>query len=416
MVIYDAIIVGAGPAGLSIGSELSKDFNILVLEKNDNISTNKCWAVLEKLVKKFNLERFVDNNAKISIYRTFDGVEVKRRSAFNITINSNKVLNYWADLITKNKGKIIISCEFKDFERSKDMIDIKTSKGMFRCRLLIDASGSDSRILKRYKLLKEKYFWSVYGYLYRRIRWNKDVLVALETTKRTDPNKKQKLRDFLFYYPRTDKDVWIALWAIYDRPLPADYMRREFNKTLSKSLYYNHVKNGRKVLVSEGAIPLYVLKQAALDNVLLVGDAGGWTPFATGTGFNMILKKYRIISKKIKKALEENKLGSKELEKITTPTFDEENNILLHKLIAFLDMYTDDKKFDDLTSMINIMGERVYDKFVNMNLTTAEIIFNLRKFNKKFDIRYIINTIPPEDIRCLVTDTIDYLSKRLGIK
>jgi flavin-dependent dehydrogenase len=38
---FDVIIVGAGPAGLSIGSELSKNHKILVIEKNKIGETNK---------------------------------------------------------------------------------------------------------------------------------------------------------------------------------------------------------------------------------------------------------------------------------------------------------------------------------------------------------------------------------------
>ena len=41
---YDVIIIGAGLAGLSLGSELSKKHNILVIEKSQIKKEHKTWT------------------------------------------------------------------------------------------------------------------------------------------------------------------------------------------------------------------------------------------------------------------------------------------------------------------------------------------------------------------------------------
>lgn len=55
--MFDVVIVGGGPAGLSIGSELSARFKVLVLEKGDAGKTDRFWFVppdvIDEKVKPF---------------------------------------------------------------------------------------------------------------------------------------------------------------------------------------------------------------------------------------------------------------------------------------------------------------------------------------------------------------------------
>ena len=44
---FEVIIVGAGPAGLSLATELSRRHSVALIEKHCILGTNKAWGVLE---------------------------------------------------------------------------------------------------------------------------------------------------------------------------------------------------------------------------------------------------------------------------------------------------------------------------------------------------------------------------------
>ena len=56
---YDVIIIGAGLAGLSLGSELSKKHNVLVIEKGQIKKEHKTWTTEESIIKDAGLEKFI---------------------------------------------------------------------------------------------------------------------------------------------------------------------------------------------------------------------------------------------------------------------------------------------------------------------------------------------------------------------
>lgn len=407
---YDIIIIGAGPAGLSIGSELSKDFNILVIEKDREINTNRCWMVLPNIIRKAKLQRFVLNKAKVSIYRSLTGLEAKSKQALNFTLDPS-ILIYWKKIIEKNKGIILTSCNFKSLKHKNRGVEILTSKDKFNCRLLIDASGWDSKILYKNKLIKEKYFCSVYAQFFKDIDWNKKRLVALASTMKTHKKSKQKFRKFMFICP-SKYGEWVCTWVIGNKHLSKKHMHYNFIEAIKNSPYFDKIKKGKGLQVSNSIIPLYTLEKYALDNILPVGDAAGWPPAATGTGLNEILKKYIVVSKKIKKNLENNQLSQKKLEVINKFSNDEHCNVVLHKLIALLEMYVGDKKFDDFIDMINVVGDRTYNKFLSMSLTKKKIIQKLKIFHSRFTVSYILRKIPYKKLKSIFAEELfHYLRK-----
>lgn len=55
--LYDVAIIGGGPAGLSIGAELSKKgHKVLVIEKGDIGETDRSWIVPGSIIAKLDPE------------------------------------------------------------------------------------------------------------------------------------------------------------------------------------------------------------------------------------------------------------------------------------------------------------------------------------------------------------------------
>ncbi len=72
MEIFDAIIIGAGPAGLSIASELSKKKKVLVIEAKDGPDYPKAWATWKQNLRFVPKEAILHKSER-SVFRAKSG-------------------------------------------------------------------------------------------------------------------------------------------------------------------------------------------------------------------------------------------------------------------------------------------------------------------------------------------------------
>ena len=74
---YDVIIVGAGPAGLSVGSELSREKKILLIDKKEAVEqTSRSWLVPKIAVEDGNahdIKQFTHGGVRRFTTNTYAG-------------------------------------------------------------------------------------------------------------------------------------------------------------------------------------------------------------------------------------------------------------------------------------------------------------------------------------------------------
>lgn len=160
----NTIIIGGGASGLFLGSLLNSP-NLTILEKNSSLGKKilasgggKCNITNEKISSKYRLtnyylgdEKFINeilsnlNYLEVLEFFRFLKFEKLKNSQFfcksskDGKTGSKAVLNHLKNKITKLK--IHLNTEVLEVSKNKDIFEICTNKGKFKCKNLVVASG-----------------------------------------------------------------------------------------------------------------------------------------------------------------------------------------------------------------------------------------------------------------------------------
>ena len=162
---FDAIIIGAGPAGLLLGKEISKKHSVLILEKSKVGKTNKNWLTYEDRWRKEGFpEKFIGNRfKKWFVQMSHEGLsnEFVIKDNF-ICFDEHKFLKYLANMIIKEGGAILEENPSLSFKRSKEGVIVNNK---YKAPLLIDCSGVGSLIVRKHKLVDLPIYINCYAYI-----------------------------------------------------------------------------------------------------------------------------------------------------------------------------------------------------------------------------------------------------------
>jgi flavin-dependent dehydrogenase len=402
---FDIIIIGGGPAGLSVGSELSKKYNLLIIEKNRIGETSKTWTSWPSNLKNNNLNDCTYNYIKKGTIRAYPGDYIHFKARVNKKypiINEKKVLKKWISILKKNNAKLLGKTSFIDYKHKRNEVIVNTTKGSFKTSLLIDASGFNSKIVKKKRLIKRnKYYWSVYGGIYRNVPGlPEDTYIIYETF----DNKKPRL---IWMYMPISKNRGIAeIFYLTKKPVSLDKMKRDFHSTIKRSKKYS--KNFTNALLEEkkfGWVPIgRELKTNALNQVGIIGDAAGWD-YALGWGFSYILLHYKKYTKNLMKLLKYKKLDKNSLNTCLRIFPKEDFQIRVEELTISLLAEAKGKDCNTFFRIMHSLDPKLFEKWLLLKLNNKDILKVCLHLIKGIKIKSLIKIIKKQKYSYLLKQT-----------
>jgi flavin-dependent dehydrogenase len=404
---YDVILVGAGPAGLAVGSELARGLNVLVIDrKTDVTDTQKFWFVPKFTVSPAatrELKPFLYEGVRRFLCDTFTGVHTAWPAHLPggyWYVKEHEILGHWAGQVRNRGSDVLPGCTFHGHEVRKDGVVVHTDRGDFHARLMVDASGYDSHLRRGYGIKPVDYWWSVYGAVVKHpngLAPGQQVgdYLLWGTFADTNVRKDASLQDRrpVFEYEILDQDTSFPL-ILYLRKgrVPVADMKAEFEHVLRDEPATCPFHDTKIVERKWGYYPSGGISQrVARDRVAFIGDAGCWsTPCGWGMGF--ILQNYQQYAHRLSTACQADTLDRASLEAIPVLTPHSQQQMKVNQVAArflsnapapLLDKFI---RFFELPAVQrpgkpgSLMCERVF----TLTVEDDELVFFLKRFLAAF--------------------------------
>lgn len=413
--VLDFIIVGGGPAGLSIGSELSKKYRGLIIEKNKAGATDRFWFVPFHVVDG-DVEPFTYGGVTRFLTNTYSGSKLSwRAKQFDRYpyVNERTLLPRWVEVIKQNNSQILDNCTFQDLSVRKGIATVTTDKGTFQTRLVIDASGCDSPIIKKYKIKRKNlYWWSVYGVVAKHPGGLREGLqvgdyMLWQTFEKPGLGPDAALAEGrpVFEYEVLGEDQSFSL-VLYlrKRRMEKEFMKQEFTHIIRDEA---STEAFHDIAVTEEKFGWYPSgdisqQRIARNNVVFVGDAGCWTtPCGWGMGF--ILDNYKDFSKEIGEALDKGRLDKKSLLRLSHFATHEKYEIILNALATHFLVYAKASQLDRFIRLFDgKVDPLICEKLFSLTITEEEVLSVVPALLSEFGVCELWRIVPKQDYPLII--------------
>lgn len=298
--MYDAIVVGGGPAGLKTGTLLSKDHDVLVIEEHSSSgSPAQCTGLIsERAVELSGIRPTILNRLSRARFHFPSGeyIDVDTGSTKAVLIDRTEFDSLMAEKASDSGCRIRYGTKYLSHELRDGAVDVNLGSETLRSSVIIGADGHTSKVSS-----------SVPGY------GKPEYVRGLQYDIRRKSDDQDMIELFFGNCDAPGFFGWSIPFGEYTRiglctswkyGPPMDYLRNMMSK---------YCLEGEIVRSYCGKIPIGGVRRICSDNLLLVGDAAAQVKAVSGGGVYMALQAAECAAQTVTDALRENDLSSRSM-------------------------------------------------------------------------------------------------------